>query len=609
MAAWNDGKKIKNEAEFLFGELELDEVKDWYMFTLQGIWRYVAFVVRRSYMLALEMEAITGEKMQDGSSEFLTDAALFLRCEEMADEYRENGRFPRVLICDDIMIHGRNVNHIIDGLREELVRLLSDEFDKDEIQSALVDAIDIHVYIRTCKPLLLHGPYRWKLHYVKKEEPSRLHQMASDIALLVLRSNLANTCYIYTEYVSEQQMEIVRNKMRRGGFVDTTYQNTEQHAKIFYIGNSETMIKAVFSLRIIENGEQGGCRIAPLVLLPELDSRETDILFGWILQHIPEKYGKVFLKWKKLKGMRSFNEIITLLLSDSVLKSFNEAYEIIINPSDREDELIKLTRNYNQFGFDETKKMLDDLLGQDSVLNMQEVISMLKLHIISGKAMLKIAEGEAEKITWARKQELMKRVEDCFYEYGSADEISAHQLMKLPFFQTRLRSKRSAYHCAYTLGGISKGLTRRELRYCLAYFLQMIDSGVGALTLYAPNEAENDGYVQYVKAGELSLLIKPLRLYKYIAMLSRMQKECEHGLRSLTDEIKEFGKAENLEQSDIDALVDFAVILDEMGHKPDDWYGNYIERIDEKEMDAFAVIIGQRAMRNKYIEFIENRYK
>ena len=594
----------------MFEKDVLKELEDWYTYTLQGKWRYVVFTVRRSYMMALIFENITGKRMRNTHSvEFLTDAALFLRCDELADVYRKQNCFPPILLCDDVLVHGRNTNHIIEGMQETLYSLLSDEFDRNDIESALVEAIDLHVYARTSSQLLLHGEYIWKLHYTRKEGPQFLHQLSCDLSSLILRSDVTNACYIYTEHLTDLQMDHIRDSLIDGGeFVYTVYQGMEQYTKLVYLGSGNE-VKAVLSLRIMKNVNQDGYRVAPFMFLPSMDIEETDGITDLILEKIPEKYGRWILDWKRIKGMRTFNEMITLLFSDVILKAFNKEYKIIIDPEDKERELDKLARNYDQYGFAQTRQMLEELLGRDdrAILSREDASDKITEVLTGVRLMMQLETGGEIEVAEEVRLEIRERVEDYFYDRGRRDEESAYELLKLPYFPTGKRSKRRARGCCFTLMELNRGYTKAESKYCMAYFLQMIDAGIGSLSSYAPNDVTVVGYAQFAKSGEQSLLIKPLRMYVYILMLSGMQVECDNNLHKLTEEITKFGTAMRWEQSQVDMLVNFVEVLGTMGQTPVEWVGSYIHKVDAGGKDGIEIIKERTSLYNAYMSYAEEK--
>lgn len=606
----SDREQVLREAELLFTEDVLEGLKDWYTYTLQGKWRYVVFTVRRSYVLALIFETITGEKMDTESVEFLTDASLFLHCSELADSYRKYGCFPKILLCDDIMIHGRNINHIIEGLQENLCRLLSDEFEMDEIRYALVKAIEIHVYIRTQDPLLLLGPYMLGLHYARKEKPYFWRQLSSDLSSFILRSDITNDSYIYTEHLSEKQMDDIKDYLiSEDGFVRTVYQKIEQYTKLIFFG-SATKVKGVLSLRIIKNDFHDGYRVAPFVFLPNMEADETDRLSDIILEKVPSEYREWILVWKRQEGKRSFNEMVTLLLSDVILKGFNKKYHIVLETEDKERELGKLAGNYNQYGWKRTRQMLQALLGEEqvSILSIEDVNELFAMALPEERLVMNLDEREKNDLTENEKYRIRERVEDYFYNRGRIDEEAAFELMQQSYFPTKERSKRRARGCCFVLNELNQGYTKIESIYCMAYFLQMIDAGIGSLSSYAPNHVRVSGYAQFAKAGEQSLLIGPLRVFLYIPTLSRMQFECRRRLRDLTDEIKMFGAWKGWEPSIVEKLTGFVDGLSRMGQTPDDWNGSYIRNVDGKEEDLMKLLNVQSAMYRDYVIYAKEKY-
>lgn len=146
----------------------------------------------------------------------------------------------------------------------------------------------------------------------------------------------------------------------------------------------------------------------------------------------------------------------------------------------------------------------------------------------------------------------------------------------------------------------------------MAYFLQMIDAGIGSLSSYAPNHVKVIGFAQYAKAGEQSLQIAPLRFYKFMPMLARMEFECSRHFRSsLTDEIQRYGKTAGWEKEQIADLIDFVRCLARIGHSPSDWNGNYIDKVDAeegKERELFAYLNEQYQLRESYVEYAKSIY-
>lgn len=79
--------------------------------------------------------------------------------------------FLAMLVCDDIVIHGRNLARFFYGLEEEIVGILEAkgyEFAFEQrraLHRRLMDAVDICAYVRSKHPLLLEYGYIQKIEY------------------------------------------------------------------------------------------------------------------------------------------------------------------------------------------------------------------------------------------------------------------------------------------------------------------------------------------------------------------------------------------------------------------------------------------------------------
>lgn len=597
---------ILKEAEGLFPKDVLEELQEWYTYTLREEWRYVVFTARRSYVMALILEQMTGKKMESDYAEYLTDASFFLRCAELADLYREYGSFPRILLCDDLMIHGRNINHIIEEVQRELIRLLSDEFEENIVRYALTRAINIHVYVRSNRQLLLSDAYALKMHYMREEAPCFWHQLSNNLSSFIFRANITNASYIYTEYLSDVDMErIIERLLGEDGYIHTTYQRIDQYTKLVYFG-AGTKIKGVLSLRIIKNEFCEGYRVAPFAFIPNMNAEETDSLLRIVLEKVPQPYREWLEECERLNGKRSFNEMITLLVSDVILKEFNRKYEIVQKDADKKREILKLARNYDLYGLNQTIEMLEAFAGEDfsSLLSYADIDKIFEIPLPEERLMLDLVPGEKTELSSEEKNKIKTWVEDYFYKCGYMDERAAYEQLQHPASVTGERKKRRVRGCCFTLKELNQKYDRMESMYCIAYFLQMIDAGVAGLSSYASISSRVVGYAQFAKAGEQSLLIEPLRMYRYLPMLSRMQLECRRRLRDLKEEIRTFETGWSLQLSTA-GLAEFMDKLSEIGQTAEDWDGSYIRKLDGSTEELREVMKKQDELYRQYGEYVK----
>lgn len=574
-------EELLTTAQMLLGEEVCEGIQQWYNDTLIEDARYVVYVVRRCYMLALIMECITGEKMKDNEEkEFLTDASFFLRCEEMADYYRQSRKFPKIMLCDDILIHGRNLNHLLESIEEKLCEIL-DEYDREEIVSALVTAIQIKVYVCASAPLLLLGRYELNLNYKCKENPIFWRKVSSNISTLILRADVANACYVYSEPVTKTVYKKIKSAEN---WTKTVFQNTIERTWIQYNKNENT-IKAIYTVRVIQNQMEDKYRVVPFVFLPNLNEVETEDIKRAIFTSLGRdeswlEIQEYIEKLSQISGKRVFNEWLTLLISQTILREFHNRFSINLNSNGRsyQEERNKLKRNYNCFGEKITFKILDFTINQ-KVLGLKEIDDILSANI-SEHFILEV-DSINHSLDLNQKQ-IQQTLENYFYKNGVIEERSAYELSQIAYVPSQRRSMRKVRGCCFTLAELNEGYNQKEIDYCLAYFLQMMDAGVLAISSYASKNTKVVGFAQFAKAGEQSLQIYPLRMYEYIPLLNQIEKRCELNILDFNEELEKFFESVqcNFTEKEKDRIRNFLDVIKGIGQKPSDWNANYLMKMD-----------------------------
>lgn len=562
-------------AEMLLGTKVLSEMEKWYQSVITADCEYVVFLVRRSYVLALLMEIITKKSMEtEGGITVITDAALFLQCEKIAGYYRKYGRFPRILLCDDIMIHGRNMNYFLKTLETRLLDLIPEE-DEEEIKAALASAITLCVFTRNDAQLLLLGRYEYRLHFRRREEQCFWRELSSNISELILRSGIGNACYIYSENISDETFAetLIANDP---AYVFTSYQNTRQYAWVDVLKAGDK-VKAILSVRLVKGVGAQGYRVLPFIFLPNLAKTETQKLMQSVLKAAAlEEYLTPFEELWKREGKRTYNELLTLMLSNVILQEFNKKYKIAVPEKEKEQEFSKLARNYNSGDEQKTKEFL------------KKIVAGTGFGVARLTELLQECLSEDSWISQLGSEDFLKgnicsNIEKYFYERASREEKEAVELSRELYYPTPRRTHRNARGCCFVMRELFEHYTEDEVKLGTAYFLQMMDAGVLSLSSYAPSNVEVVGFAQFAKGGEMSLSLKPLEFYKYIPLLAKMQWVSRQTGRSLEEEVN--GYWENISRKGIqykekDEVLEFLEKLKQMGQTPQDWDGDYLCKID-----------------------------
>lgn len=608
-----DIKDLREEAEFRLGANVLAEIQQWYFGTVHQPQEYVVFVVRRSYLLALMMECLAENEDQMGKrAKFLTDAGLMLHCRELAERYRREKRFPSILLCDDILIHGRNINHFLINLEKRLAAELP-ECTEDEIERALGRAVKIHVYVRADAPLILLGRYELNLSYLRSEKPAFWRKLSNDISSLIIYAGMAYAVFVYSDWLEENQYR----KLDLREWKDTTYQGIEQNTYVEFVGEPE-QVKAVYTLRLIPN-RFGGARLIPFVFLPNLGTEESHLLLEYIVERMLDngftnEECQVMREWEEQEGKRSINELIGLILGCVILRDYEKKADILGDAGMRDEEIQKLVRNYRQSDWEKTEKFISKIIVTD--LFTKEELTEILLDVISDeRRMFSLSDGGNE-VKDEEKREIVDRLEDYFYAEGEEQEKDAYEMSKRLYSEHDKRTERVARACCFLMDEMAEGYTQEQGKYMVAYFLQMMDAGVLSLSSYAPSRVKVVGYTQYAKAGEQSLALEPLQVFEYIPLLARIQIHCECVGEDLLDGFWEYTESLEcgLSPDTTRRLEEFIWRLGKMGQRPADWNENYLFRIDDQyhikragRSDITDYIQKQKEHVRDYLNYLQKR--
>lgn len=137
--------------------------------------------------------------------DMISTRALTLKYAEIAEHYKENRRFPRILILDDLMIHGRSIAKLLQQLEDMLViRLLdmgvlkrSDNY-RYTVYRDLADAVTIYVYARNAGVVFLADGYQERILAVKKLYADEMRDLSLQLSRKMRQWDIANTSYVYS---------------------------------------------------------------------------------------------------------------------------------------------------------------------------------------------------------------------------------------------------------------------------------------------------------------------------------------------------------------------------------------------------------------------------
>ena len=587
--------------------------KEWYEYTLKPDWDFVVFIVRRAYLVAQIVSQIIRKKMEEESKAlFLTDAAILSRSRELALFYLQHHRLPNILICEDCLVHGRNINFFLIKLCNEIweeLEKLDPEADEEAFRNEFTRAIKIHVIVKPDEGLVLLERYMLKVHSCAQKTVKELHDFSHEISNLISHSGKANVSYIYTDVVGALLEEKIENKRPEGHLYRTKYHNIEEISNIKFI-KCGSQVKGIMTLRMLDMFD-GRRRVLPFAFLPDLSQTETQCLWDNIKEKLQnytrsdetlDKYIRYMEYVESLKNKRSFDEWLTLILSLMLMGNVYAQLDVDIPEETLEDYEI-IGRNYNISNLNETEEYLKYLRRIILEMAVSQRIDIDHLILDSLEKENYITEANEDSSGRMQEKDIVNSLEQYWETIAAEEEERARLIAGNPVFYSERKKLRHTHNCGEMINELFNGRSQEEMGLGIAYILQMMDRGMISVSSYGSGEESTKGFIQRAKAGEMSLLIYPSKMKEYIPLLAKIYNYCEK--RGL-----EWWKIANdycnssysrMSQEECQSVEKFVKYLYYYDQNPDEWdiyYGNDV--INNKDTETQRI--------NRKLELVFNSY-
>ena len=137
----------------------------------------------------------------------ISNNALLLYADDIAQYYQAHARFPGILIVDDLVLHGRGLAKLLSELEELIFAALPDaqnmtEDDRYYIRKSLAAAIDIHAFAINRQPLLIEDMYLKKLHGELYLYTRDIRILSRQLSAFLWKLYIPNTSYVLSYQVN-----------------------------------------------------------------------------------------------------------------------------------------------------------------------------------------------------------------------------------------------------------------------------------------------------------------------------------------------------------------------------------------------------------------------
>ncbi len=612
-------EKIRDYSKSVLGKDYYVMIEDFFKQVWSSNAKYKVFLARRC--LNLMYGFYTCRKIYDENERIsiYSDSAFLANVPEIGDNFIYFGAIPKIMLIDDILIHGRAINTIIDSLITSLLeycQMKGHSYSRDRIEQAVQNALSIKVLVQS-KMILLNPAFAGCMDCNKSWEAPRWHELSSRISQLVAEGYYSNTSYILSLYEAGRGdsniHSLFASAAEKSGFLKSEW-NYRFHKDVWVrpLKNSSGDIVAFYTLRMIQNGIDNRYKITPFIITSDMHYENGSFPNGdqILLDDYKSEYSEINgITKNKVEAMYlALSHNILLLLQDKIEQDApgSEKAKSLVSQSRLDTEKVSL--NFKKERFSEEEDFFDRIINLKEPFASWDEMDRFILKSTSGSTPL------LEHCTNDSFISKNKFLSDILAEEGMEIERQAY------LQYTRQRTVKSTVEktpLQILFSKLGKKYTNDSDIICIiGDMIRYMD--MGALAIGVKCDFENEsGFGCVYRAGEQSQFIYPKRYVKYMLVLIMMERDCNRNCEAIKNRIYQFFPSEHDGSVELaDKLSEFVDLLYESGQYINDWDIDLLSWVETDKpipndvgFDAakeilisriFAISIEQVKSRNRY---------
>lgn len=550
----------------------------WRIVHENGFWKKV-----QSGYFGIDFKDLTPEKLDDiYLNHFITDNALLVSADQLAKFYDQNKDLPELIIVDELLIHGRALNHFLLELENKLAdaiqRQTQSAEEGEKIAAKVEEKLHLKIFAKNKSVLLLLFRYakEGRLDCFREYDADKWKTLSLHFARVVSVAPVNNVAYAWSFEVGENFQKRLSSFPRGNGLlfqrVETAIRGYKQTTDLLLYPSKENpkvlfTVRGKKSLSSFSDGKNG--LYVPYIIYDQLQWEGVWNLHQRIcedlLAYLKPEQGSVlsFFRGDDLFGEGGLTEEVArsyyrwcvqtndLVLNALMMRTWMEQY-CGLSPSEQEEMIESINRkqvgrNYHQLiaensslRVQNSEEVLRELWKFVESIPLETDLLSSYLDVLTKGAGSVLPNGwksdrnHSEEENW--KNHLECAVQQAIYEIGLDAEKNAYDRYGsgLAFSERTLANWGDHYSlqdiivkCIHEYTS-DKAITDKEMDYLLALITQAMDLGqVGMEPLYGEMSYEADTeenvYTQ-IKAGEQSLFVAPFRYRNYLPVLSLIEK-------------------------------------------------------------------------------------
>lgn len=586
---------LKNNIRSVMGEEYYKLAYNFFGAALNFKAQYIVFLARRCFNLVNLLYRSHFDKPNQRFEQcVLSDSGLLAMIPTIAKEYMNYGSMPSILIADDILIHGRAINTLMDTYISSLSDYLSSngfEVSDKVLEKDVLKSVTIKTMVQNNKPLLMKGEYYQRFiadgFNSNIWHPKQWHELSSRISRLISESIFSNTGFtlsLYDNADAEHESDvksfpaIIENAARSLGFIKSGWnKRLISDAWVKPLKRSNGDIVAFYTLRITQNSVDNKFCAVPFVIAADMNISQSKKLINWLFGKGSDKYIFGSLYTHKVSA-----EFLYLVLSYNLLLLIQERSgdKDLISPQNLDVDKILL--NFGKETWH--SRAIESLLKfKKPFLNWDKMDDWLLNATESSEPLIKSNITH----TTIKYQNISDALDETIADEGEEIEMEAFLEYSGQKKPSAIAERKPIRNLFLPIENLTHIQDVNDDAVLVGDFLRHMDRGcvsVGARLRECKN-SEKVISCEY-RAGEQSQFIRPKKYADYLPVLIEMEKDCVYDCEQIIERINHVYE----DNPKIRAkLEEYTKKLYASGQKFSDWdinWFNWIE-IDDTTMRAF----------------------
>lgn len=520
------------------------------------------------------------------TDEMMSSTAFLLAAKDIANQYIYTRCFPDMLICDDIMLHGRAVLRLLNSFKRIVLNHLEEnnvDITESRLDIDLYSAVKIYIFARNKDEGMLIDERKYRLYSALVLPVDRLRELSSQISYFLQDCGTPNTSYVLSAKLTWEQIQ--RLDIGVNAF---SYMQREQ--SVFFRDRCSHVLETM-RLHYSNNTPELGGFLTSLPIFEDISIELFDKTCKNIADFVEEtsNYNRIseYLRQDDAELVNPKAQLLSFIYSAVSLADFCRQYLSLNNK-----ELLKilLSGDFEKIlsNFDkdaifkyEILSLFEDICG--STLTCLILWICLEQAIASSNEDLErvLSRYKKEKFRYINsldrelRQRLYEKAEEIFYEVGMDAEYEAYDYVR----NKRYFDVISDSVDLITLDNYKKYMETDKQDQSTGCLFGLMDIGLVAMNLKPLNTGNNQVIQTVLKAGEMATYVLPKRFSVFMPAFSIVERYCG----------RRYMHSKNIIRSFIDFLSDHCYQQSEKEDPRDRYLLNSLKRLKESLLRIYDV--------------------